>query len=169
MNKDYLISKIAEQLNGKKIERNCYWKIEYQIKDTMIEFFDKNHFENIWVEKDRHANLCFVKYKRHYLFGLKYTKTKGENHYSCFGTYTDYFYKDFSCCDQEEDFELETKMKEIDDRVVAEELAKDKLFKEMTENYKKVVALFGDKTSSVLLYIEKHRYELEREIRDEKK
>ena len=167
MNRDYLISEIAKRLKGKQLERGYIWEIEYQIKGVIKDLFDEKDFKHIEVKKNRYTNSCYVYYKKHYLFCLKYTKTKGESHYSYFDTHTDYFYKDFSCGDQTEDFELEMKISEIDNRVIAEELARDNLSKEMLENYKKIYGLFGDKTTSVLLYIEKHRYQLERESRNE--
>ena len=165
MNRDYLISKINEQLKGKLIERGYNFDIEYQIKNAMKGLFDDEDFNYIVVEKEAHSNTCYVRYKNHYLFGLKYTKTKGDYHWGTFENYTDYYYKDFVCIDDKEDFDLRRKMYEIEIKIIDEEEAKDKQFKEMTENYKKVVALFGDNTRSVLAYFDRHKYDLEREIK----
>lgn len=165
MNRDDLIKRISEELKDHKIKRGYNFDIEYQIKNAMKGLLDDKDFEFISVEKDNHASTCYIRYKNHYLFCLKYTKTKGDNHWGTFENYTDYYYKDFVCGDQEEDFDLKRKMYEIEIRIIDEEEAKDKQFKEMTENYKKVVALFGDNTRSVLAYFERHKYSLEREIK----
>ena len=129
--------------------------------------FDDEDFNYIVVDKEAHSNTCYVRYKRYYLFGLKYTKTKGDYHRNTFESYYDYYFKDFVCIDDKEDFDLRRKMYEIEIAIIDSEEAKDKQFKEMTENYKKVVALFGDKTSSVLTYFDKHKYDLERAIQNE--
>lgn len=165
MNRDDLIKRINEELKDHKIERGYSFDIEYQIKNAMKGLFDDKDFEFISVGKQAHSNTCYIRYKNHYLFSLKYTKTKGEYHRGLFETYYDYYYKDFICGDQDQDFDLKRKMYEIEIRIIDEEEAKDKQFKEMTENYKKVFALFGDNTRSVLAYFERHKYSLEREIK----
>lgn len=165
MNRDDLIKKINEELKDHKIECGYSFDIECQIKNAMKNWVDDKDFEFISVDKQAHSNTCYIRYKNHYLFCLKYTKTKGEYHRGLFESYYDYYYKDFVCGDQEEDFDLKRKMYEIEIKIIDEEEAKDKQFKEMTENYKKVVALFGNKTSSVLAYFDRHKYDLEREIK----
>ena len=165
MNRDELIKSINEKLTGKLIERGYNFNIGYQIRDAIKDFFEKEDFASIEVDKNNHANACCIRYKKHYLFSLKYTKTKGDYHHNYFETYYDYYYKDFVCGDQSEDFDLKRKMYEIEIKIIDENEAKDKQFKEMTENYRKVVALFGDKTSSMLTYFISHRYELERAIK----
>lgn len=164
MTRDELIKKINEELKDKLIKRGYSFEIEWQIKDTLKGYFDETDFKYISVEKRVNENLLFIRYKKHYLFGLRYAKTKGEHHYRTFEDYTDYYYKEFTCADQSEDFDLKKKMYEIEIKIIDEDEAKDKQFKEMTENYKKVKALFGDKTYSVLDYFSKHRYELERAL-----
>ena len=165
MNRDELIKKLNELLKEKKIDSGSNFDIEWQIKGTLKGFFNEEDFGYINVEKDSHSNYLRIRYKNHYLFALRYTKTQGQYHHDYFRNYYDYFYKEFTCADQSEDFDLKRKMYEIEIRVIDEEEAKDKQFKEMTENYKKVVALFGDKTSSVLAYFERHKYDLERAMK----
>ena len=162
MNRDYLISKIAEQLKDKKIERGHHLNIEWQIIDTLKGYFDEADFQFISVEKWRNENLLYIRYKNHYLFGLTYTKRKGESHYRFYKDYTDYYYKDFSCADQSDDFDLKKKIDEIEFAIIANEEHKQKEFDEMLERYNQIKALFGDKTDQVLNYIERHKYSLKK-------
>lgn len=162
MNRDILINKIAEELKDKKIERGYSFNIEWQIKDTLKGYFDETDFKHISVEKRGTENLLFIRYKNHYLFGLRYTKIKGEHHYRTFEDYTDYYFKDFYCADQSNDFDLKKKMYEIEIAIIDSEEHKQKEFSEMLERYNQIKALFGDKTNQVLDYIQKHKYALER-------
>lgn len=164
MNRDELIKKVSEQLKDKKIERGYHFDIEWQIKSALKNAFDENHFKYLVVDKDRYANVFYIRYKSHFMFSLRYTKTKGEYHSGLFESYYNYYYKDFTCGDEEQDFDLKKRIYEIEIKVIDEDEAKENLFKEMTENYKKVVALFGDETSSVLAYFERHKYDLQREV-----
>lgn len=50
MNRDYLISKIAEELKGKLVERGYSFNIEWQIKDTLKGYFDETDFEQLQLE-----------------------------------------------------------------------------------------------------------------------
>lgn len=162
MKRDYLISKIAEELKGKLVERGYSFNIEYQIKHTLKGYFDETDFQFISVEKWRNENLFYIRYKRHYLFGLKYTKTKGERHWGTFGYSTEYYYKDFSCADQSNDFDLKTRMYEIEINIIDNEEIKQKKFNEMLKCYNQIKALFGDKTDQVIDYINKHKYSLDK-------
>ena len=164
MNRDYLISKIAEQLKGKLIVRGYIWEIEAQIRCSMKDCFDNVDFKDISVQKDKHSNYFAIRYKDYYLFGLRYTKEQGDSHWKTFENYTDYYYKDFMCSDQEANFEIETRMIEIESRIALTNHYQKNLFKEMVENYKKIVALFGDKTNNILSYIQAHKYTIEKEV-----
>ena len=162
MTRNELISKIAEELKGKQTARGYNWEIEYQIKDTLKGWFDDTDFQFVSVEKWRNENLLYIRYKNHYLFGLRYTKTKGESHWGTFGEHTDYYFKDFSCADQSDDFDLKQKMYEIEIAIVDSEEHKQKEFDEMLNCYNQIKALFGDKTDQVLNYIQKHKYSLDK-------
>lgn len=164
MNRDYLISKIAEQLKGQQIERGYNFQIEWQIKDKLRPLFEETDFKNISVEKVNRENLLYIRYKNRYLFGLRYTKIKGETHWRTFEDYTEYFYKDFSCADQEADFDLKRKMYEIEIALIDNEEAKQKEFAEMLNAYNQIKALFGDRTSNVIYYINKHKYSLDKGV-----
>jgi len=162
MNRDELIGKIAEQLKGKLIARGYNFQIEYQIKDTLKELLDSEDYKEISVDKVNRENSFYIRYKRHYLFCLKYTKTKGKSHYRYWEDYTDYYYKDFMCGDQNADFDLKRKMYEIEIAIIDSKKARQNEFNEMLDCYNQIKVLFGDKTDKVLSYIHNNEYDLKK-------
>lgn len=162
MNRDELIGKIAEQLKGKLIARGNNFQIEYQIKDTLKELLDSEDYKEISVDKPKGYNSLYIRYKRNYLFCLKYTKTKGERHWRTFEDYTDYYYKDFMCGDQSADFDLKRKTYEIEIAIIDSKKARQNEFNEMLDCYNQIKVLFGDKTDKVLSYIHNNQYDLKK-------
>ena len=162
MNRDTLIEKIAEQLKGKLIERGYNFQIEGQIKKVLKPYFDEQDFNFISVEKANRQNLLYFRYKKYYLFGVRYTKTKGEHHYHYWENYTDYYFKDFECADQEQDFDLKTKLYEIEIKLIDKEENRQKRFSKMVGYYNQIKELFGDETDTIIEYICDNRFSIRR-------
>ena len=167
MYKNKLVDIINNQLKGALMERGCIWEIEWQIRKAMGGGFSKEHYQQITVDKDKHANYCVVRYKGYYLFSLKYTKQQGEYHCKYFSSYYDYYFKEFTS--EDEDFDLEQKIYEIEIRAIDDQEKRENTFSEMVDNYKKIQQLFGNDTDRILDYINRNNWNIKNAIKNQER
>lgn len=167
MNKEKLLQALNSQLKGKEFSN--VWSASYDIAKVAENILKEEGYRdfisfNITCDNYK-ANTFFLRYKGYTFAIIRIKRVRGDVHWSWYNDHAryDWTYGEFTC---DEDFDFFKKACEIEDELLKAQQAKNKLTIDMTNNLKKVKELFGENTYSVVNYLSRHYFELNKKIEE---
>ena len=169
MTRNELFDLLNEKLGGEEIDTGYSFILCDQIENAIKQIL-KEQGINVGVISNINigystSNSLILRYKANYICTIQFSKQKGVYK----GIRYEWTFKKFFCGDQSEDFDFMKKVYEIEINLIKQAEQKRKTEQEMFECYKQVNALFGDKTDSIIRYLEKHSYDLRKQLEREGK
>lgn len=115
------------------------------------------------------SRVVWLKYKNCRVFGVKFKTKKEYDHKPYSNTWYTYIIQSIELLGSTSSEEISKRIADIDLTLDNKEQARQREEDEMYACYKQVVALFGDKTYSIITYLYKHQYWFECRLKKETK
>ncbi len=163
MNRETLLNALNNELLEKKMgdRLDISWDIRGVIK-TALETEQKfgNLLDRFCVDKDNdNKSEYYFRYRGHFICSINVKKQQGEYHRGYFSSRYDWYYNGFEI---KNDFDLETRISEIDNEITRTNLINEKKLKEMLVIYKDLKSKYGKQATEIISYLWANKWTLER-------
>ena len=169
MNKQELLTALNEKLKGQKWDG--VYSVSYDIVKVASNLLKQEGLRDaitMGLTCDNYKSSTFyLRYHGTTSITLYVKRVRGDYHWSYFSKgHYDWAYGDITS--DSEDFTFIKKACEIDNEHIKQEHAKNKMVADMTEKYKKIVELFGEETNSIINYLSRHYWDIEKSLVEDK-